>query len=111
VEFVVVLVTVPNRETGLAIAEVLVAERLAACVNIVPGVFSVYRWQGKVEHEPEELLTIKTRRALVDKVAQRVRELHPYTVPEAIALPIATGSQAYLDWLQAETQSDSSSGL
>ena len=107
-EFSVVMVTVPHREAGEKIAEALVVERLAACVNIVPGIFSIYRWQGKVEREPEVLLVIKTRRALVEDLTRRVRELHPYTVPEVIALPVAAGSEAYLNWLQTETRDDPS---
>jgi periplasmic divalent cation tolerance protein len=110
VEFVVVLVTVPNREVGLSLAEALVAERLAACANLVPGVFSIYRWQGKVEREAEELLIIKTRRSLVEPLGARVRELHPYTVPEVVALPVAAGSEPYLQWLQAETRHDPAAG-
>jgi periplasmic divalent cation tolerance protein len=103
---VVVLITVPNREVGKKLAESLVAERLAACVNLVPGIFSIYRWQGKIEHEPEELLVIKTRQELVESLTQRVKELHPYTVPEIIALPITAGAEAYLAWVQAETTPD-----
>jgi periplasmic divalent cation tolerance protein len=106
VEFAVVLVTVPNREVGLSIAEALVAERLAACANLVPGVFSIYRWQGQVEREAEELLVLKTRSSLVEALGARVRALHPYTVPEIVALPVAAGSEPYLQWLQAETLDD-----
>lgn len=109
-EFLVVLVTVPNRETGLKLAEALVAERLAACVNLVPGLFSVYRWEGKVAREPEELLIIKTRRTLVEALTRRVQALHPYTLPEVVALPVAAGSEAYLNWLQAETRDDPAAG-
>jgi len=106
VEFVVALVTVPNRETGQKIAEALVTEKLAACVNLIPGIFSIYRWQGQVEREPEELLVIKTRRSLTEQLVQRVKEFHPYSVPEVIALPITAGSETYLNWLQAETRND-----
>ena len=93
-----------NREVGQHIAESLVTERWAACVNVVPNLWSVYRWQGKLEKEPEELLVIKTRDTLVEPVSARVRELHPYTVPEVIALPITAGSADYLNWMQAETR-------
>jgi periplasmic divalent cation tolerance protein len=99
----VVLVTVPNHEIGKRLAEVLVEERLAACVNIVPGLLSVYRWQGKIEQEPEELLLLKTQDCLLEQLTVRVRELHPYTVPEIVALPVVGGSQAYLDWVTQET--------
>jgi len=110
VEFVVVLVTVPNRETGALIADALVGERLAACVNIVPGLFSIYRWQGKVEREPEELLIIKTRRAMVEALSRRVRELHPYSVPEVLALPVEAGLDIYLKWLATETLDEPAAG-
>jgi periplasmic divalent cation tolerance protein len=103
-EYSVVLVTVPNRETGRSIAEGLVQERLAACVNLVPGLLSIYRWQGKIEREPEELLVIKTRREHLDRLIERVRALHPYTVPEILALPVTAGSPGYLEWLAQETQ-------
>jgi periplasmic divalent cation tolerance protein len=99
----VVLVTVPNREIGKRLAEVLVEERLAACVNRVPGLLSIYRWQGKIEQEQEELLLIKTQDCLLEQLTVRVRELHPYTVPEIVALPVVGGSQAYLDWVTQET--------
>lgn len=103
-EHVVVLITVPDRETGHTLAEALVQERLAACVNQVPGLVSTYWWQGKLEHQTEELLLVKTRTALVERLAARVRELHPYTVPEVVALPVLAGSAPYLDWITAETR-------
>jgi len=99
----VVFVTVPDRTLGKNIAETLVQERLAACANLVPGLLSTYRWQGKIEQEPEELLIIKTRETLVERLIARVRELHSYQVPEIIALPVLAGSQAYLDWVTQET--------
>ena len=74
-------------------------DRLAACVNRIPGVRSVYRWQGKVEQSAEELLIIKTRKELFTTLEKRVRELHSYAVPEVIALPIINGSESYLRWL------------
>jgi periplasmic divalent cation tolerance protein len=101
----VLFITVPNAETGETIAQVLVAERLAACVNRVPGLTSVYRWQGKIEKDPEELLILKTRCELVAAIHKRVKSLHPYTVPEIIALPIIDGSADYLAWVQKETES------
>ncbi len=101
----VLLVTVPDTAVGTAIADALVGEQLAACVNRVEGVHSTYRWEGKIERAAEALLIIKTRAALVPAVIARVRALHPYTVPEVIALPIEDGNPAYLDWLGAETGS------
>lgn len=101
--FRVVLVTVPDVAVGVAIADALVTERLAACVNRVDGVHSTYRWEGKIERGTEALLIIKTRASLVPTVIDRVRALHPYTVPEVIALSVESGSPAYLAWLGAET--------
>lgn len=102
-EFRVILCTVPDAATGATIAEALVEERLAACVNRIDGIHSTYRWEGKLERAGESLLVIKTRAALVADVIARVRALHPYTVPEIIALPVADGHPAYLAWLGAQT--------
>jgi periplasmic divalent cation tolerance protein len=100
---IAVLVTAPSAEEAAKIARTLVEERLAACANIVGEVRSVYRWEGKVEDDSEALMVIKTREELFEKLEKRVTELHPYSVPEVIALPIVKGSQAYLSWLQEET--------
>lgn len=100
----VILITVPNAEVGERLARALVEERLAACVNRIPGLISVYRWQGKIERDPEELLVVKTRQELVSAVSERVKTLHPYQVPEIIALPVKDGSAAYLEWVAAETR-------
>jgi periplasmic divalent cation tolerance protein len=102
---VVVLSTAGSREEAERIASALVDERLAACVNVVDGVTSIYRWQGKVERAAEVLLVIKTRRASSSRLMARLGELHSYDVPEAIVLPIAAGSRPYLQWLLAETAS------
>ena len=99
----VVLVTVSSEEEGMKIARGLVARRLAACVNVVPGVRSVYRFQGEVKDEKELLLIAKTREHLLAKVVQTVKELHSYAVPETIALPIVGGSEAYMAWVKEET--------
>jgi len=98
-EFVVVFVTAGSSTEGERLAHALVEERLAACVNRIPAVQSVYRWQGKVEQSAEELLVIKTTADLFTALEKRVRELHSYSVPEIIALPIMNGSEAYLKWL------------
>lgn len=95
----VVLVTVPNAETADTLAEALVGERLAACVNVLPAMRSVYRWKGAVEREREQLCIVKTTRDAFERLRARVVELHPYEVPEVIALPIERGHPAYLDWL------------
>lgn len=99
----VVLVTVPDEESGLALARSLVGERLAACVNLVPGLRSIYRWQGGIEETGELLLLLKTRAELVDDLTRRVAELHPYDLPEVLALGVSGGLSAYLDWVGAET--------
>lgn len=96
---VLVLSTVGKREDADRIAQALVGERLAACVNVVPGLVSVYRWKGKVEREDELLLLIKTRAEKVDELGARLRALHPYELPEMIVLPIAGGHAPYLDWI------------
>ena len=96
----VVLITAPNQEVAKTIARALVEERLAACVNILPGLTSIYRWQGEVAEDQEVLLIIKTTTFAFPRLKERVLALHPYTVPEIIALPIAEGHGAYLDWLR-----------
>lgn len=101
-EFIVVYVTVGSPDEGDRLARALVEERLAACVNRVRQVQSTYRWQGKVEQSGEELLIIKTRRKLFGRLQKRVQELHSYSVPEIIALPILEGSESYLKWLGEE---------
>ena len=103
-EFVVVFVTVPNAEVATNLAKTLVAEKLVACVNILPGLRSIYAWEGKVCDEEEVLCVLKTRRTLFTAVRERVTTLHPYQVPEIIALPIVDGSAKYLDWLRDETR-------
>ena len=94
----VVLVTVASAEQGQAIARALVAEKLAACVNMFP-IESVYLWQGKVNLDREHQLIIKTDLNKFSELAQKIKTLHDYEVPEIIALPIVAGSKPYLDWL------------
>ena len=95
----VVFVTADKRELAVALAEKLVTEQLAACVNIIPRIESIYRWQGKICRDEELLLVCKTDRAHYQRLEETVRALHSYTTPEIIALPIAGGSHAYLQWL------------
>ena len=99
----VVLCTCPDEDTGRRIAEALVREHLAACVNRMPGVRSTYRWQGQVMDEPEVLLIIKTVKSRYDALEVRLKALHPYEVPEIIAIPVVAGSAQYLTWVAAET--------
>lgn len=99
-----VMVTAASEEQALSIARALVEERLAACVNLVGPVRSIYRWQGKVQDDREHLMIIKTRASMVARLARRVKELHSYEVPEVIAIPIAAGSKPYLEWLFESTE-------
>lgn len=100
-----VLSTCPDAETAGRIAHALVEERLAACVNRVPGVASTYRWHGDILDDAEVLLLIKTTRERFEALRARLVELHPYDVPEVIALDIPGGHAAYLDWIAREATS------
>ena len=102
-QVVIVLVTCPKRPVAEAIGGALVEEHLAACANVVPGLTSIYRWEGKVCRDREVLLLVKTRRARLAALARRIRSLHPYTLPAIIALPVSGGSSAYLAWVVAST--------
>lgn len=95
----IVLCTVPDRETAGQIATALVTEQLAACVNIVPGITSVYRWKNRIEQDTEQLLIIKTRSTVFATLQDSIRKLHPYELPEVIAVPITEGLPEYLDWI------------
>jgi periplasmic divalent cation tolerance protein len=95
------LCTCPDAASAQRLAETLVGERLAACVNRLPGVLSTYRWQGEVNTGGEELLLIKTTAAGFETLKARLLELHPYEVPELVALPVERGHAAYLDWVRA----------
>lgn len=99
--YVVVFVTVSSTREGKRIAETLVRERLAACINVLRGLTSHYWWKGRVETSREELLMIKTRRSRFSALAKRVRALHSYTVPEIIALPVVSGQRDYLRWIDS----------
>jgi periplasmic divalent cation tolerance protein len=96
----IVFTTAGSEEEARKIARALVDRRLAACVNIVPQMESIYRWQGKVDESREWLLLIKTSAALFPAVRDAVRELHSYDLPECIALNIADGNKEYLKWLE-----------
>jgi periplasmic divalent cation tolerance protein len=99
----IVLMTAGNQEQANRIARVLVDERLAACVNVIGPIRSVYRWRDAVEDETEYLLLAKTRAALCPRLERRVKELHTYEVPEVIAISPSSGSGAYLEWLMEST--------
>ena len=100
----VVYCTCPDSITAERIAETVVGERLAACVNIAPGLTSIYRWQGQVQRDAELLLIIKTCSLRYPLLEARIRELHPYEIPEIIALPVQAGLAAYLHWITASTE-------
>jgi len=100
----VVLCSVPSEDVGAQIATTLLDEQLVACVNIVPGVRSLYRYKGKLEDDRELLLVIKTTEDRLAQLIPRVRALHPYEVCEVIALDVSAGSQPYLDWVVTETR-------
>ncbi|MEX2262894.1 MAG: divalent-cation tolerance protein CutA [Bryobacteraceae bacterium] len=102
---IVVYSTCASAEEAERIARRLVEERLAACVNVLPGMVSYYRWQGAIEQSSEWLLLIKTSRDRVDEVRRSIESLHSYQVPEVIAVPIVEGSVNYMNWLDAELKS------
>ncbi|MEJ2738211.1 MAG: divalent-cation tolerance protein CutA [Anaerolineae bacterium] len=101
-EPIVVLITTSSQVEADRIANALVAEMMAACVNVIPGVTSVYRWQGDVQRAQEWLLVAKSRSDVLDDLIRRVKALHSYDVPEIIALPLAGGYDAYLSWIDNE---------
>ena len=103
-KYVVVFITAETLGQGRDIADALVGGKLAACVNIVPGVQSKFWWQGKIDSANESLLIVKTREALLDKVIATVKSLHSYKVPEIIAMPIVGGNSDYLDWIDESTE-------
>lgn len=100
----VVLMTAGSQTEAEEIAGELVRARLAACVNVVPGITSVYRWAGEVKRDREWLLIAKTGQAALDGLIKRVHEIHSYDVPEVIALPVVAGSEMYLRWVDEEIE-------
>ena len=106
---IVVLCNCPDEVNAMLIAEALVSERLAACVNRIPGIASTYRWKGQVQHDTENLLVIKTTRDRFDALRERILALHQYELPEVLAVDIAAGHAPYLDWIAAQTLPDASS--
>jgi periplasmic divalent cation tolerance protein len=103
-DYVIVLTTLPTDADATRFAQTLVEARLAACVNLLPVMESVYRWEGNVEQERERQLVIKTSRSRMAALWERVRELHPYDVPEFVVLPIVDGNDTYLRWLGESTR-------
>lgn len=101
---VIVLTTLPAEADAAAMAEALIEARLAACVNVLPVMESIYRWKGAIERDRERQMVIKTSRQQVDGLWQRLRDLHPYDVPEFVVLPIVDGSEPYLRWIGESTR-------
>lgn len=101
---IVSIITVGDPKEAEGIARRLVEERLAACVNIVPGIKSVYRWEGKVEEGSECMLIVKSEESVFERLKKRVLELHSYEVPEIIALEISDGLKSYLDWIKSNVE-------
>jgi periplasmic divalent cation tolerance protein len=97
---IIVLITASSEAEAVRISKALVGEHLAACVNIVPGVRSLFIWKDETQQEKETLLIVKSRQPLLDRIVSRVKSLHSYTVPEIIALPVIGGSEDYLAWLK-----------
>ena len=100
---IIVFITASSEEEAAKIARALVEARLAGCVNIIKNIRSIYSWQGKIEDEPEVLMIAKTQKSLFDSLTKKVEELHSYTVPEIIVLPLVEGSKDYLKWLREVT--------
>lgn len=103
-EAVIVLTTWPAERDPATLATALVEERLAACVNVLPEMHSTYRWEGRVERAHERQLIVKTTRARLDALTERLHALHPYDVPELLVVPVARASQAYLAWLRSASE-------
>ena len=101
---IVVLVTCASEEESLKIARALVEDHLAACVNLVAPIRSIYRWEGKIWDEKEWLLIIKTQKHRFEALEKKVKSLHSYSVPEIISFPVTEGSSAYLDWIKENTE-------
>jgi periplasmic divalent cation tolerance protein len=101
---IVVFITIDTPANAQQLADKILTARKAACVNIIPTVSSQYWWQGKIEKSAEVMLVVKTRAALLDELITLVKQNHPYTVPEIIALPIIGGNPDYLAWLESETK-------
>ncbi len=101
---VVILVTAPDGAQARQLGRRLVEEKLVACVNVMAGVHSIYHWEDALEEADESLMVLKARREDVEVVTKRVQELHPYDVPEVIALDIVAGNAAYTDWIRSETE-------
>jgi len=99
-DVIAVFMTAPNREEAARLAEMLIGERLAACVQILPEMESVYRWQGKIERQKEVLIIAKTTTSKFEDLEREVRAIHSYETPEIVAVPLTAGSTPYFEWLE-----------
>lgn len=106
-DYLMVLTTLPDQPQAEALAGTLLEQKLAACIQVLPPMTSLYTWQGKVEKESEHLMLIKTRTSRYEDLAAAVREHHPYEVPELIAVDVVTGLSEYLDWIVECTEQQS----
>jgi len=102
-EYILVMTTVPDKKSGEKIAQVIVGERLAACITVSSACLSFYWWKKKISQDKEYILVIKTKTSLYNKLEEKILEIHPYEVPEIIALPLLKGYTKYLDWISKET--------
>lgn len=102
-EIVLLYSTFPDRESALKAAHALVEKRLVACVNVNEGITSIYRWEGKIAQENEVTLIAKTQQKTLERAINHLKQLHPYTVPCIVALPVVDGHVAFLDWVKQET--------
>ncbi len=102
-KFNLIYITAKDKKEAEKIANMLLKAKLAACVNIIGGINSIYRWNGKIARDKEAILIAKTKKSLVKKVVKKVKSIHSYSCPCIVALPIAGGSREYLDWIKKET--------
>ena len=109
-ELILCLCTVPDGATGRRIAHHLVEAGIAACVNRIPGLVSVYRWEQAVQEDDEELLVVKTRADRLEDLANAIRQIHPYELPEVVAVPVSGGLEEYLDWIRVSTGGSRTNG-
>ncbi|HLP57280.1 MAG TPA: divalent-cation tolerance protein CutA [Candidatus Deferrimicrobium sp.] len=103
-EYIQIVTTTDSREVAQKIADTLVGEKIAACVQVSGPISSTYEWHGKIENAEEWVCVIKTRKSLYSQVEERIKAVHPYEVPEIIALPIVAGNPAYMAWLEGVTE-------
>ena len=102
-EFIIIYITTASSEEAASIGKALVDERIAACANVLPGMTSIYRWDGKTQSGSEAVLILKTRKNLLAKAEIRIKDLHSYDTPCILAIPVIDGSHPFLQWIEKET--------